>query len=427
LDPLNNLTALRIGAGPPASERLCAASFPDRPATLDHAAVAQAVREALAAPLGFPPLGQSLTSEDHVAVALGAATPAAAAIVAGVVAELERCGVLRERIAVVVSDPRDADAVRAELAPRDPERGLEPGVAQVLVESHDPTDETQLCFAGLMTSERPLLLNRRLFDADVVLPISTELPTDGPDAGVYGGVFPDFCDRGTIKRLRRVRSVAKAQAATPTRKPGGTTARQRDANEAGWLIGAPLVLRVVPGPGGEVASVLAGEPTEVARQARAVGERVWSTPLPEPAELVVAVIGGGPEEQTWSSVGRAVEAAEAVSAPGAALAVWSDLDESIGPALGKLLAADDRERVTADLESDFGAEALAAWRLVRALERGPVYLRSRLRDEVVEDLGLTPLHGPDELLRLASHYPTRIVLDESQHVRFAPRSARDDE
>jgi nickel-dependent lactate racemase len=418
VQPPNEITALRLGAAKPVTLTLSAESFPLSAAELDREAIQGEVARALGEPLGFPPLGQSITSDDHVAIALGSATPSAAAIVAGVVAELERCGVLRERIAVVVSDPRDAQAVRAELAALDPELGG----AQVMVESHDPADETQLCFAGLMTSERPLMLNRRLFDADVVLPISTELPTNGPDAGVYGGVFPDFCDRATIKRLRRVRSIAKAQAARAPRKPGATTARQRDADEAGWLIGAPLVVRVVPGYGGGVASVLAGDPQQVARRAREIGERTWSTPLPEPAELVVAVIGGGPEEQTWSSVGRAVEAAEAVAVPGAALAVWSDLDESIGPALGKLLAADDRERVAADLESDFGAEALAAWRLVQALERGPVYLRSRLRDDLVEELGITPLHGPDELLRLASHYPTRIVLDESQHVRFAART-----
>ncbi|MGL4514151.1 MAG: hypothetical protein ACRCT8_13755 [Lacipirellulaceae bacterium] len=413
-----DLTALRLGGASAATELLRADSFPLGAASADVGAIIDDVARALGAPLGFPPLEQSLTSDDHVAIALGAATPSAPAIVAGVVAALERCGVQRERMAVVVSDPRDAEGVRSALASV---------AADVVVEAHDPGDETRLCFAGLMTAERPLMLNRRLFEADVVLPISTELPTDRPDAGVYGGVFPDFCDRATIKRLRRVRSVAKADPVKRNAKAGASSARERDANEAGWLIGAPCVVRVVPGRGGALECVLAGEPSAVARKAREVGQRTWSLPLPEPADLVVAMIGGGPDEQTWSSVGRAVAAAESLAAPGAAIAVWSDLDEPIGPSLGRLVGAEDRERVADELAREFGAEALAAWRLVQALERGPVYLRSRLSDELVEELGLTPLHGPDELLRLASHYATRIVLDESQHVCFAPRDQGDAE
>ena len=44
---------------------------------------------------------------------------------------------------------------------------------------HDPDDETNLCFAGTIVKGERLMINRTIFDADVVLPIGcARLPDD---------------------------------------------------------------------------------------------------------------------------------------------------------------------------------------------------------------------------------------------------------
>jgi len=64
---------------------------------------------------------------------------------------------------------------------------------------------------------------------------------------------------------------------------------------------------------------------------------------------------------------------------------------------------------------DHAPDSWSAWQLARALQRGPVYLLSRLDDETVEDMGLAPVSEVEDLVRLASRHESCIVLDESQH------------
>ena len=134
--------------------------------------------------------------------------------------------------------------------------------------------------------------------------------------------------------------------------------------------------------------------------------------------MVLALIGGGPDQQTWSSVGRALAAADRLVRPGGVLAVWSELEQPIGEELALLADADDPSRLGEELAQHSGEEALAAWRVMQALDRGPVFLHSRLPAEGVESLGLAPVETADQMLRMINRFGDCIVLEEAQHVRF---------
>jgi lactate racemase len=79
--------------------------------------------------------------------------------------------------------------------------------------------------------------------------------------------------------------------------------------------------------------------------------------------------------------------------------------------------------VATKLRHDPAADARAALTLAQALDRGPVYLRSRLPDDVVESLGMTPIASDAELSRLASGRRHCVVIEEAQRVK--PRLLRD--
>ncbi|QDT68920.1 hypothetical protein MalM25_18460 [Planctomycetes bacterium MalM25] len=406
------VTLLRCGAPPESVEALppetlrCVATPPD------GEAIARLVIDALGEPIGLPALPLCVTPDDYVAIAVGHDVPESAALVIGVIAALTAAGIDRPRVRVVAAHPRD-------------EATLSEGLAQetssgVRLEVHDPAGGDDLCFAGLAKGDRPLMVNRSIFEADVVVPLSAEatagdLTATDDAGGAYDGLFPDFFDQETIDRVRKVRTVQDASLGSETRR----TTRRAESDQAGWLVGAPLVLRAVPGPGGGVAAVLAGDPEQVAERAAAASSEAWRTPLIETADVVLAIVSGGPGQQTWTAVGRALAAAERLAGPGAVLAVWSDLEEPIGEKLMRLADVEDRDRVASELAAESGDEALAAWRVLQAIDRGPVFLRSKLDADAVETLGLAPVGNAEEMQRLVGRFPNSTVLEEAQHVNFA--------
>ena len=182
------------------------------------------------------------------------------------------------------------------------------------------------------------------------------------------------------------------------------------------MLGMPLVMEVVPGSDGSVAAVVAGESAAVAAHCLEHCRRLWSYRVSRRASLVIATITGGPIEQRWTNVARALAAAEQVVEDGGAVAICSDLDTPPSRSLARHFGNEDWARVERDAANDNSADGVAAWRLARALQRGPVYFLSQLEADTVEELGLAPVANLEELQRLAQRHDSCLVVDDSQYV-----------
>jgi nickel-dependent lactate racemase len=360
---------------------------------------AAAALRALAAPLDFPPLAQGTVPGDHLAIAVDETVPCAASVVQGVVAAAEAAGIERDAITIVTSDAEFADTLRAD---------LRIGATDVIhFVKHDPDDPHNLCLVGALGKNGQLLVNRTIYDADIVLPIGcARLASASGGGGVYDSLFPRFCDAATIARLR-----------TPTQRTSAerVAAARRATAEAGRLIGAPLVIQVVPGGDGSVADVVAGEPLAVAAECERRCRRLWSFRASRRASLVIATVTGGRQQQSWDNIARALAASEPLVADGGAVAICSNLDSPLGPALGRLVESDDWEGVERAARNDHSVDSWPAWHLARALQRGPVYFLSQLDNETAEEMGLAPVADVDELARLAGRQESCIVLGDSQY------------
>jgi hypothetical protein len=361
--------------------------------------VAAAVRDALAAPLEFPPFAKMIVPGDRLAIAIDETLPHAAGAARGAVDAAVASGVALDAMAVVTSDAELASVLRVSLDNSSGE--------SVRVVIHDPDDENDLCPVGQTRAGDWLRINRTLFDADVVLPIGcVRLPGRGDIGSVFDCLFPRFSDAAMIARLR-----------APARRKSGDSkddARQQ-VEEAGWMFSVPLVVQVVPGCDGAVAEVTAGEPRAVAAHCQQSYRRLWSYQVDRRASLVIATITGGQLEQRWHNVGRALAVAERVADVGAAVAICTDLNTPPSRLLAQLLASGDWERAARSAADNHSVDGWTAWQLARALERGPVYLLSQLEAETIEDLGLAPVADLEELRRLASRHASCIVIDDSQH------------
>lgn len=364
----------------------------EQSASLDPATAA---KRALAAPLDFPPFAQTTVPGDRVAIAVDDGVPSAASIVRGVVEAVRSARIDHEAISIVTASAELSRICRAELG------GNGADAIQYVV--HDPDDENELCLVGVTRRREPLVLNRTIYDADVVLPIGCAR-LDG--CGVYDSLFPRFSSAQAIRRHRTPANRGSAAALAN---------RVRETDEAGWLIGVPLVLQVVPGAGDTVVNVLAGEPPSVAQRAQQLFRQRWSFHVSRRATLVIATVTGSAQAQNWENMARALRAAERLVADGGAVAICSNLDQPPGESLGKLIGSTDLTGAEREILHDHAADSWPAWQLARALQRGPVYFLSQIDTEIVEDLGLAPVADVDELVRLVGRHESCIVLDDAQH------------
>ncbi len=373
------------------------------PVAVNHPALADpagAMRAALAAPRGYPPLAAAVVPGDHVAIAVGKALPQLASLLRGAIAALVEAGIEPADITVLTAEPLDgAGRVAEELA-----------AAGVKVAVHNPCDDASLAMVAITASGLPLRFNRALAEAEFVLPIAaarSALAGDGATAK-YAGLFPQFSGRETADRF-----YARGKSTPAERR----AERIAEANEAGWLLGVGLSVNVVPAAGGGVAAVLAGDPAQVAAAAAEQFEEIWERPAASQGDLVIAALAGDAEEQTWSNLARALSAAERMLGPEGAIAVCSALDQSPSGSFERLQDAVDFGAVAQRLRRDHAADARPAMILAQALQRGSVYLRSRLPADVVESLGMTPIESDAELSRLAAGRRHCIVIEEAQRVK----------
>jgi nickel-dependent lactate racemase len=324
---------------------------------------------------------------------LNDAVPCAADIVRGVLEALQRAGIDPEAVSIVTTDAETGRTCREGLA------GSISKLPQFVV--HDPDDADNLCMVGVTKRGEPLLVNRSIFDADIVLPIGVARLNGG---GAFDSLFPRFSDAESIGRHRALVDSAESAAE-----------RAREADEAAWLIGVPMVIQVVPGAGETAAHVVAGEPQAVASRCETLCRQRWSLHSPQQVDLVIATITGGAQSQMWANVGRALASAENVLSEHGAVAICTNLDEPPGESLGRLIGSTDLEKTERKIGRDHGQDSWPAWQLVRALQRGPVYFLSQLPPETVEDMGLAPVADITELARLAGRHESFVVIEDSQH------------
>jgi hypothetical protein len=376
----------------------------EHPSVSDPAA---AVRAALAAPRNYPPLSAALAPGDHVTIALGRGVPQLEAVLGGVIAELEANGVAPSDITVLSAEPLAAHAqLAADLAAE--------GVNYAV---HDPDDEASIAMLGMTAEFRPLRLNRTLTEADFVLPITAARSGhSGAAPETFAGLFPRFSNRETADRIQ-----GRGDAPTPL----GRTKRAAESDEAGWLLGIGIAVVVVPGPGGGVAGVEAGEPASATQAAAAEFQDIWEQVIDERGDLAIGAIPGDADQQTWGNLARAVSACSRVVRPGNAIAVCCEVDAPLAGSYEALVDAVDLVAVIAKLRKSHASDARPALVLAQAVERGPVYLRSCLPDDVVESMGMTPIASDAELARLAAGRPHVVVIQEAQRVK--PRYVGEDD
>jgi len=323
-------------------------------------------------------------------------------VIDGALQALQEAGVEDAHITLLLAcQTTNVDALRDDLAAL--------GHCHCQIRMHDPDNEKEIAFLGVSQTEVALRLNRELCEADLVLPVSVTTGQLSPDESLpnFAGLFPVFSDRETRQRF---------SSATAEHFPALAPESLLEIEECGRQLGVLINTQVVPAPDGQVAALFAGDPVSVARRAQEKYREVWCSDSQGRGNLVIATLEGGAEQQTWQNVGRALAAAEAVLEPDGCIAICSELAERPGIALSQLFGNEDYGVVAREIRQNPDADSGAALQLCRSLDRGTVYLRSKLSRSVVESLGITPFESDNELEHLAQTLRPCVVLKEAQRL-----------
>jgi nickel-dependent lactate racemase len=360
-----------------------------------------ALATSLRHPLGYPPLAAATTPADRIVLAVEPGVPQVETIVAEVIRCLVEAGVDPDGVAVLRT------ATDGQISGDDLGRELAEDLKRrISVLTHNPNDRRSLAYLAANKNGDPILLNRAITDADVVVPIGRlGNPSSSGYHGVNGVVFPTFADHQAQMRFR----------ATPV--PEARKSHQErlieECDEVGWLLGVTFAVEVVPGPGDQILHVLAGEAGAVRARGRELYEEAWRCSVPRKASLVVATIEGGSAQQTWQNVGTALEVAGNLVEDSGAIAVCCELAARPGPGIRRLLGAKSRKTALREIHRDRPEDVLSATQLAGALDRADVYLLSHLDAAMVEDLEMAPISKPAELVRLASRHSSCILLSNA--------------
>jgi nickel-dependent lactate racemase len=366
---------------------------------------AAAVADVLEEPLDYPPFRLTATPGDRVVVTLGRGVPQSAQITAAVIRSLLAAGVEPDGITILRTQADVTGGVE------DPRRLLgEPLKERISTVVHDPHDRGGLAYLAATESGEPIMLNRLLTDADVVLPIGC-MQSEAATGyfGIHTPLFPTFSDQKAQARFRRLDALGT----------NGPCKRElkSEVEHAAWLLGVNFTIQLVPAAGEGILHVVAGETAAVKRRSRQLYDDAWSWSLARRASLVVAAIEGGAVQQTWENFGRTLEAACALVEDDGAIAVCCDLAAAPGPGVQHLAGARSRRAVLEQIRKHRPADTLPAAQLAQALDRDKVYLLSRLDPALVEELDMVPMANGDELVRLTRQHNSCILLNNAPYAQ----------
>jgi len=376
------------------------------PAPLDEGGLAVRVQEALEQPLEYPPLRRAVVPGDHVVIAFDAETPSASALLSAIVDILKGAGVDPESITVLLTSE----------APPNLKREAPVGCSLVV---HDPSDRAQLAYLASTSEGRRVYLNRLLTDADFVLPVG-RLGYD-PILGYRGPwsvLFPGLSDAESLKAYRALASERRPDRDRP--RPALT-----ESAEVSWLLGCQFQLGVVPGASG-LGEVLAGLDAAVREQGMSAVDRAWSFEAESRAELVVVGVGEPGRRASLAELAQGLATATQFVQRGGKIVALSRAEGSLGPALRRLIEADDPRAGPAALRGhEADVDFNAARQVARAVAWADVYLLSGLPEQDVEDLAMIALDRPEEARRLVASTGSCMLVSRAELTR--PRVAGEDD
>ena len=212
----------------------------------------QLIAAAINKPVNFPHLSQVAYSGDKVVVAADAFVVTRPNLLADFVSEIIAVGLTADDVTVLMLEAEQKmyekpfrEALPAELQ------------KNVRISVHKPLDPQSLAMLAVAKDDSPVMLNRELVEADVVIPI--ERYEAKPGMGYFGMqsvIYPRFADAETQKRFlfsETKKNREKIQADLVA-----------EVLEAAYSLGVMMTIQILADFQDEITRIIVGEAKEIA-------------------------------------------------------------------------------------------------------------------------------------------------------------------
>ncbi len=352
---------------------------------------AAAIRRALRAPLGSPPLASLVKPDQSVAVSVCDITRPMPSRTLLPVLLGELAHLPDERIVILIATGTHRPNDRGELV----EMLGEEVVDRYRIVNHSAFDEADLTYLGEVEPRVPVWLNRHWVDAD--FRITTGFVEPHFFAGFSGGpklVAPGLAGFKTTMRLHDAEMIA-----SPNARWGVTEGNPiHDAiRRIAAHVGVHFSVDVAINRDRQITSVSAGEIFEVHRTMAERVKRSAMQGFDAPFEVVVTTNSGYPLDQNLYQTVKGLSAAAQVVKPGGAIVCAAECADGL-PAHGEygdILGARETPEALLDMICAPGHNRHDQWEVqvqAQIQQRAAVYLKSGgLSPDAVRAAHLTPI------------------------------------
>lgn len=294
----------------------------------------RAIRDALRAPLGTPTLDQLAGPGDRVCIAVTDATRACPdrLLVPPICTMLELAGVAKEDITILIATGLHRDSTPAE---KQEKLGTDI-VQRYKVIDHDARDPAWLTDLGSGPGGCPLVVNRRAYEADLI--IATGVVEPHQYAGYSGGgkTLAIGCGGEATIAFTHGPKMLDEPATRLGRTEGNPF--QAIVREAARRAGLRFVINVILDDAGQIINVAAGAPEAVHDHLVAAGRLHYLAPIPHQYDAAVAGVGW-PKDVNLYQATRAASylhfAPTPAVRPGGIIIVPAPLPEGAGQGAGE--------------------------------------------------------------------------------------------
>ncbi len=366
----------------------------------------EAVRKALASPVGSPGLKGILKRGQTVAVIVSDVTRLwhrPFAYLPLLVEEIEAAGVREQDIRFIVALGLHRRQTAEEHA-----KILGPALAgRFRIEDHDARDEGNLVSLGKTSFGTPVSVNKTAMDCDHM--VVTGCCTYHPFFGWGGGkksVLPGIAGFESVQANHRwVLSERVGGGQRPEARNGNVKDNpvHLDAVEACRMVDPSFMLNVIMGYDGRIARAVAGHWEKAHDRACGIVEEMYGVRIPELADLTIASQGGFPKDIEFYQTGKAVYNAQDSVKPGGTLIVLSECSEGLGPEDARRIFLDfetteERER---DVRSLFSVPKYVCWYICAAADKYDLIVVSAIDKALLRKTSIRVARTLDEALGMA--------------------------
>jgi nickel-dependent lactate racemase len=300
--------------------RLEPSALPAAADTLEEA------RRSLASPISMAPLSHLAKAGMKIALVVddGSRPTPVAKILPAVVEELQRAGVALSQVTVVpalgVHRPMDAE----ELARRLDGNWL----SQMNWESPDCDDPARLANLGVSSRGTPVLLNKTVAEADLVISIGCIEPhIIASFGGGYKNLFPGVAARQTIAHNHALNCTP--ETFNMVGQPIDRNPMRMDLEECGRMLKPPVfIVNAVLNSALEVVRVVSGDPIAAHRAGAEVSAAIYGVRVPAPADVVIT--DSHPMDQDLRQGVKALANTIRAVKPGGVMLTLVKADEGVG-------------------------------------------------------------------------------------------------